>query len=70
MNPKSPKPTGVPVSTPPLRIPVPDGKGGTELIEAPVMDIRLDTLNGARRGEMAAPDPAHLQSQPTPANKR
>lgn len=70
MNPKKPKVTGVPVSSPPLRIAVPDGKGGVTYEEAPVFDLRLASVDGTRRGIVPAPDPAALQSAPPPANKR
>ena len=70
MDPKKPKVTGNPVSPSPLRIPVPDGKGGVTYEEAPVFDLRLASVDGARRGILPAPDPAKHQSEPTPAKKR
>lgn len=64
MNPKKPKVTGVPVSSPPLRIAVPDGKGGVIYEEAPVFDLRLASVDGTRRGIVPAPDPDRLVMRP------
>ena len=69
MNPKKPKVAGVPVSSPPLRIAVPDGKGGFTYEEAPVFDLRLASVDGTRRGIVPAPDPDRLVMQPLKPKK-
>lgn len=79
MNPKTRKPphqTEPPV-VPPANIAIPDGKGGYTYEALEPMDLRqprtpgiLPVEVGTRRHVIDAPDPANLQSEPTPANKR
>lgn len=79
MNSKSQKPphqTEAPVVLP-ANIAIPDGKGGYTYEALKPMDLRqpstpaiLPVEVGTRRQVIDAPDPADLQSEPTPANKR
>ena len=60
-----------PSSPPPLRVAIPDGKGGFTYEEAEVFDLRqprtpgiLPVEVGTRRGVVAAPDDGPLTQQP------
>lgn len=60
-----------PAVPPPLRVAIPDGKGGYTYVEAEVFDLReprtpgeLPIVVGTRRGIVAAPDQALLQMRP------
>lgn len=79
MNSESKKPahkTDAPV-VPPASIAIPDGKGGYTYEALEPIDLLqprtpgiLPVEVGTRRHVIDAPDPANLQSEPTPANKR
>jgi hypothetical protein len=75
---KSKKPPHQPPPVvPPANIAVPDGKRGYTYEALEPMDLRqartpgiLPVEVGTRRHVIDAPNPANLQSEPTPANKR